>query len=56
MSRLTEALSWSGKEVSLILFAVWPSDPGNDVRMSGPGTQPHMVRAYQLEDPERRLG
>jgi hypothetical protein len=56
MSRLEEAVSWSGRDVILILFVVWPSDPGASVPTHGSGTGPIAVRAYGLEDPERRLG
>jgi len=56
MSRLSEAVSWSGVDVSLILFVVWGFDPGSSAPTGGSSSLPRDVKIYRLEDPERRLG
>ncbi len=57
MSRFTNAVSWSGRGVTLILFAVFPADASIASLERVPSqVQPRDVRRYRLEDLDRRLG
>lgn len=56
MSRLSDAISWSGKDVTLPLFVIWPAVPGRSGFGSGSGTPPDQVKIYRLDPPDQRLG
>ncbi|TQL04597.1 hypothetical protein FBY24_3718 [Cellulomonas sp. SLBN-39] len=57
MSRFTDAVSWSGRGVTLILFAVFPADASiASLERVGGQVQPRDVRRYRLDDVDRRLG
>jgi hypothetical protein len=53
VSRLTDALSWSGRDVTLIIFALWRSDPGVVHPPDGAHTSPTRVRTYHMDDPDQ---
>lgn len=57
MSRFTDAVSWSGRGVTLSLFAVFPADgPSALPERAGGQVLAQAVRRYRLEDLDRRLG
>jgi hypothetical protein len=57
VSRFTNAVSWSGRGVTLSLFAVFPADASvTSLESVGGEVQPRAVRQYLLEDLDRRLG
>ena len=55
MSGLTDAISWSGSDVTLILFVVFPPDTKPSFRRPVNVSQPEAVRTYVLEDIDRLI-
>jgi hypothetical protein len=56
VSRLTDALSWSGRDVTLILFAVFPGHAELDIARPMNAPEPEAIRTYHLEDLDACLG
>jgi hypothetical protein len=56
VSSLRAAISWSGTNVTLCLFVVWPARDQVEIAPPAATTQPRMVRTYQLQDEESVLG
>jgi hypothetical protein len=55
VSRLAQALSWSGKDVTMSLFVVAHGDPAPAVQPPSDSTRPLRTRQYRLVDDAARL-
>ena len=53
--RLHDAVSWSGTDVTLILFVGWESGHGPALPPAESGTAPGAYRTHPLEDLDHRL-
>lgn len=50
MTTLREAVSWSGTDVVLSLFVVWPIGGSGEIVPPSAPAQPRLVRTYDLQD------
>jgi hypothetical protein len=55
MSRLVDAISWSGRDVILSLFMAFPSGATLNVLAPAAITEARSIRQYDLEDPDHHL-
>lgn len=55
MSKLLDALSWSGRDTMLSLFVAFPRDGSAHLAAPVRASQPDAVRTYDLEDADDRL-